>query len=83
MENDEKRFEKITNFISLLFLFLAFSALSVIFCKINIYLLDKINVIFLFPLAALALFFMVGTLVFLVLLLSVIFDKDFRDSFYK
>lgn len=81
MKNNEERFEKITNFISLLFLFLAFSALSVIFCKINIYLLDKINVIFLFPLAALALFFMVGTLVFLVLLLSVIFDKDFRDSF--
>lgn len=81
MENDEKRFEKITNFISLLFLFLAFSALSVIFCKINIYLLDKINVIFLFPLAALALFFIVGSLVFIVLLLSVIFDKDFRDSF--
>lgn len=81
MKNDEERFEKITEFISLLFLFLAFSALSVIFCKINIYLLDKINVVFLFPLAALALFFIVGTLVFLVLLLSVIFDKDFRDSF--
>lgn len=81
MKNNAKRFEKITEFFSLLFLFLAFSALSVIFCKINIYLLDKINVIFLFPLAALALFFMVGTFVFLVLLLSVIFDKDFRDSF--
>lgn len=81
MKNHEERFEKIIDFSALLFLFLAFSALSVIFCKINIYLLDKINVIFLFPLAALALFFMVGTLFFLVLLLYEIFDKDFRDSF--
>ena len=81
MKNNEEKFEKITDFISLLFLFLVFSALSVIFCKIEIYLLDKINFVFLFLLAALALFFMVGTLVFLVLLLSVIFDKDFRDSF--
>lgn len=81
MKNNEKDFEKITDFIALLFLFLAFSALSVIFCKIDIYLLDKINIVFLFLLAALALFFMVGTLFFLVLLLYVIFDKDFRDSF--
>lgn len=81
MKNNAKRFEKITDFISLLFLFLAFSALSVIFCKIDIYLLDKINVVFLFPLAALALFFIGGTLYFLVLLFYVIFDKDFLTGF--
>lgn len=81
MKNNAKRFEKITDFISLLFLFLAFSALSVIFCKIDIYLLYKINVVLLFPLAALALFFIVGTLYFLVLLFYVIFDKDFLTGF--
>lgn len=81
MKNNAKRFEKITDFISLLFLFLVFSALSVIFCKIDIYLLDKINVVFLFPLAALALFFIAGTLYCLVLLFYVIFDKDFLTGF--
>lgn len=81
MKNDAKRFEKIINLISLLFSFLAFSALSVIFCKIDIYLLDKINVVFIIPLAALALFFIAGTLHFLVLFFYLIFDKDFLTGF--
>lgn len=81
MKNDEKRFEKITDFISLLFLFLVFSALSVIFCKIGIYLIDKINVVFIFLIAALALFFIAGTFCFLGLLFYVIFDEDFSTGF--
>lgn len=81
MENNAKRFEKIINLIAVLFSFLAFSALSVILCKINIYLLDKINVVFIFPLAALALFFIAGTLYSLVLFFYLIFDKDFLTGF--
>lgn len=81
MKNNAKRFEKIINLISLFFSFLVFSALSMIFCKINIYLLDKINVVFIILLAALALFFIAGTLYSLVLLFYVIFDKDFLTGF--
>ena len=81
MKNDEKRFEKITDFISLLFLFLVFSALSVIFCKIGIYFIDKINVVFIFLIAALALFFIAGAFCFLGLLFYVIFDEDFSTDF--
>ena len=81
LENNEKRFEKIINLIALLFLFLIFSALSVILCKIDIYLLDKINVVFIFLLAGLALFFIAGTFCFLGLLFYVIFDKDFLTDF--